>query len=87
MIIETETYALLCGNTISEGSPALWLAWSSAPPSRTLLANPGRQQGDPSLSPPVCSPDAALPRLAPAAAVPAGGTTVGVAGRLPTPGC
>lgn len=67
--------------------PGLWLAWSSAPPCHSPLANPGRQQGDPWLSPPACSPDADPPLPAPVAASPSGGTTVGVVGRPPTPGC
>ena len=84
----TETDPSLYVNTVSEGgSPGLWPAWSSAPPYRSLLANPGRRRGDPGPSPPACSPDAAPPRPAPAAASPSGGTTVGAVGRPPAPGC
>jgi len=82
-----QTYSLLFVNTVSEGSPDPWLAWSSAPPYRSPPANLGRRPGDLWASPPACSPDAAPPRPAPAAASPSGGTRVGVVGRPPAPGC
>lgn len=68
-------------------SPAPLVASSSAALYRNLWANPGRQRGDPGPFRPAGSPDAAPPRLAPAAAAPSGGTTVGVSGRRPAPGC